>query len=61
MENEIEIIEDRIERLQKTNAEYQQRYGTGTRPSWVGEEIGINLMYIDIARQQIAALKGEDQ
>jgi hypothetical protein len=27
----------------------------------VGEEIGINMMYIDIAKQQIAALKGENQ
>jgi tetrahydromethanopterin S-methyltransferase subunit G len=61
MENEIEELNDRIARLEETNAEYRQRYGTGTRPAWVGEEIGINMMYIDIAKRQIAALKGEGQ
>ena len=61
MENEIEILEDRIARLEKSNAEYRARYGTGVRPAWVGEEIGINMMYIEIAKQQIAALKGEGQ
>ena len=61
MEDEIKMIEDRIARLEASNAEYRQRYGTGTRPAWVSEEIGINMMYIDIAKQQIAALKGEGQ
>jgi tetrahydromethanopterin S-methyltransferase subunit G len=61
MENEIEELNDRIARLEETNAEYRQRYGTGTRPAWVGEEIGINMMYIEIAKRQIAALKGEGQ
>lgn len=59
MEDEIKMIEDRIERLEQSNAEYRARYGTGTRPAWVGEEIGINMMYIDIAKKQIAKLKGE--
>jgi tetrahydromethanopterin S-methyltransferase subunit G len=61
MENEIEELNDRIARLEETNAEYRQRYGTGTRPAWVGEEIGINMMYIEIAKRQMAALKGEDK
>ena len=59
MEDEIKELEDRIARLEQSNAEYRQRYGTGTRPAWVGEEIGINMMYIEIARDQIAKLKGE--
>lgn len=59
MEEEIKVLEERIERLEENNAEYKRRYGTGVRPAWVGEEIGINMMYIDIAKQQIAALKGE--
>ena len=61
MEDEIKMIEDRIARLENSNAEYRQRYGTGTRPAWVGEEIGINMMYIEIAKRQMAALKGEDK
>jgi hypothetical protein len=59
MEEQIKAFEDRIKSLEESNAEYKRRYGTGTRPAWVGEEIGINMMYIDIAKQQIAALKGE--
>ena len=59
MEDEIKELEDRIARLEQSNAEYRQRYGTGSRPAWVGEEIGINMMYIEIARDQIAKLKGE--
>jgi hypothetical protein len=59
MEDEIKMFEDRIESLEKSNAEYRARYGTGTRPAWVGEEIGINLMYIDIAKQKIAAMRGQ--
>ena len=59
MEDEIKELESRIERLEEVNATYRSQYGTGTRPAWVGEEIGINMMYIDIAKRQIAALKAE--
>lgn len=61
MENEIKELEDRIARLEEENAQLRTRYGSGVRPAWVGEEIGINGMYIDIAKEQIAKLKGEDQ
>jgi hypothetical protein len=59
MENEIKELEDRIARLEEKNANLRAQYGVGVRPSWVGEEIGINGMYMDIAKQQIAKLKGE--
>ena len=61
MEEEIKAFEDRIKCLEESNAEYKRRYGTGVRPAWVGEEIGINMMYIDIAKRKIAELKGESQ
>jgi len=61
MEDMIKELQDRMERLENSNAEYRQRYGTGTRPAWVSEEIGINMMYIDIAKKQIAELKGETE
>jgi len=61
MEDMIKELQDRIERLEASNDEYRRRYGTGVRPAWVGEEIGINMMYIDIAKRQMAELKGEDQ
>jgi hypothetical protein len=61
MEDEIKMFEERIESLEKSNAEYRARYGTGTRPAWVGEEIGINMMYIDIAKAEACSDEGEGQ
>lgn len=49
----IELRREQIEDLEK-------RYGTGVRPAWVGEEIGILAHYKRDAEKQLAAMEAND-
>jgi hypothetical protein len=49
----IELRQSQIEDLEK-------RYGTGVRPAWVGEEIGILAHYKRDAEKQLAELEKDN-
>jgi len=46
-----------IELRQSQIDDLENRYGTGVRPAWVGEEIGILAHYRNDAQRQIAELE----
>jgi hypothetical protein len=46
-----------IARKQEQIDDLEKRYGTGVRPAWVGEEIGILLHYQRDALDQLAYLE----
>ncbi len=46
-----------IELRQSQIVDLEKRYGTGVRPAWVGEEIGILLHYQRDAKDQLAELE----
>ena len=41
-----------IEYLKRRIDDLEGRFGVGVRPEWVGEEIGINMMYIEELEKQ---------
>jgi hypothetical protein len=41
MDNKAEVIRSMIEDREREIAELEAKYGTGVRPSWVGEDIGM--------------------
>jgi hypothetical protein len=49
----IELRREQIEDLER-------KYGTGVRPAWVGEEIGILAHYKRDAEKQLAAMEAQD-
>lgn len=46
-----------IARKQEQIDDLEKRYGTGVRPSWVGEEIMILIHYQRDAEKQLAAME----
>ena len=56
---DIETLRDYIERKQQQIDDLEKRYGTGVRPSWVGEEIAILHHYQQDAENKLKQL--EDQ
>lgn len=61
VEEEVRIIENHIKSLDETNDRLIERYGSGGRPAWVGEEIGINMAHIQNHRARIEELKNGKQ
>lgn len=49
-----------IELRQSQIEDLERRYGTGVRPAWVGEEIGILAHYKRDAEKQLAAMEAND-
>ena len=58
MENrtDLEILRDMIGMNERTIADLEKRYGTGVRPAWVGEEIGLYYYQIKHFYRQIAEI-----
>jgi hypothetical protein len=49
-----------IELRQSQIEDLERRYGTGVRPAWVGEEIGILLHYQRDAEDQLKKLEAKE-
>jgi hypothetical protein len=49
-----------IELRQSQIEDLENRYGTGVRPAWVGEEIGILSHYRNDAQRQLAAMENDE-
>lgn len=58
MEDRVKQLQDRIAHLYDDIERMEDQHGTGVRPSWVGEEIGINLAYIQKAKRELEQLGG---
>lgn len=55
----IESLREYIARKQQQIEALEKRHGTGVRPSWVGEEIGILSFYQRDAETQLKKLEEE--
>lgn len=53
----IEECREYIARKQQQIEDLEKRYGTGVRPSWVGEEITILYFYKQDAEQQLKQME----
>jgi len=60
MTTHINDMRARIADLEADNAQLEARYGTGVRPSWVGEEISMNLVKIRDYRRVIVEAGVDD-
>jgi len=49
-----------IELRQSQIEDLERRYGTGVRPAWVGEEIGILLHYQNDAKTELKKLEAKE-
>jgi hypothetical protein len=56
----IETLRDYIARKQQQIDDLEKRYGTGVRPGWVGEEIGILHHYKQDAEKQLKQLEANN-
>lgn len=52
-----EILQTILELNLRSIADLQARYGTSTRPAWVGEEIGMLQMRADNAYAKLKEMK----
>lgn len=53
----IESLREYIARKQQQIDDLEQRYGTGVRPGWVGEEITMLTFYKQDAEQQLKQME----
>ena len=56
----ITLYQNMIRQYERNNDDLIARYGTGVRPSWLSEELGVNGNYIMRYKKKIAELEGQN-
>ena len=56
MQYKINTLRKQVESYTNDIADLNRQYGTGSRPAWVGEEIGTIRMFIERTEAKIAEL-----
>lgn len=60
MQHRIKTLRAQVESYTNDIADLNKRYGTGSRPAWVGEEIAVIRMFIDRTEASIAELEAAE-
>lgn len=61
MSNErIDTLQDAIVRLRRDNQRLTEQHGSGIRPAWVGEDIGMNNARIQQYEQELKELQEQN-